>query len=420
MKDWFFDINIIIKNYFKSIPKNFVNNFKNNIKGFKSFIINFSLTRYWNNTRQFVKRPLLPLKLYKMLIRSFLYWFLIAIGLFVVIFVIFDFFTKLDDYIRSSVSTLEIFYITFLFAPKAMWVSMPIAVMFGITMALSSFYQNNELIAIFTSGISIYKFVIPIILINLFLSIFMIFADSYIVIPTYRYRENLFEHLTDKSEIEDRDILVKGENNYFWNIHKFISSKNMLQKVIVFRVNDDYRIVYRLDSSSAIYTKDGWLFNTGTIKEWDNTGDLVSETIFHKKVVDLFVEKPVVFRNVFKKSDYDIEKMTIPEAKKRIELLQKLNIDHADESLDFFKKYSFPFTLLVVCLFAIGVSTVSQKNIIILSLFFSIGLAILYYVMQLILDVLASNGRIPAIVGAWFAILVFLPIAIHLVRKAKT
>jgi len=366
-------------------------------------------------------KPNLPIKLYKMLIRSTAYWFFIAQSLFIVIYLIFDFFTKIDKYINNSVSTFNILYISALLIPKAMWLTMPVAIMFGIIMAIASFYQNNELIAIFTSGISIYKFVYPLTLICLFLSLFMIFFDSFVVIPTYRYRENLFEHIT-KTEKTERNITIRGEkdDSFFWTVQEYIPNNNMLKNVLIFKLNYNFKIIYRIDAASAIYTKEGWLFRNGIIREWADNGELKYEKKIYKTVLNNLIETPKIFKNVFNKSDYDIEKMTIPEAKKRINLLKSLNIEHNEELRDYYKKFSFPFTLLIVCLFAIGVSTLSQKNILILSLFFSIGLAILYYIAQMILDIMAKNGQIIPLIAAWSPLLIFLPIAIYMVKKAKT
>jgi lipopolysaccharide export LptBFGC system permease protein LptF len=194
MKIW--DIREIVIDYFKQLPRNTVESAISTWLALVHFIKNFSFTEYKQKLIEFIKRPLLPFILYLMLIKSFLYWFLIAQGLFIVILIIFDLFSKLDEYMRASVSILNILFITSLYIPKAVWLTMPVAIMFGIIMALGSFYQNNELVAIFTSGISIYKFVVPVVLINLFLSVFMIFGDSNIVIPSFRVREKVYKRVT--------------------------------------------------------------------------------------------------------------------------------------------------------------------------------------------------------------------------------
>ena len=431
MKDWIDNIVYHIKEFIKTLPilytrkkKEYRIRFKLGLKESKRFIREFQLKPFVFNivskTVGFVKRPLLPLLLYKMLMKSFFYWLAIAQGLFLVIFLIFDFFSKINPYIDFKVSALNMLFITFMLSPKAIWLSLPIAIMFGIIMAISSMYQNNELIAVFTAGISIYRLVVPIVLFNLFLSFFMIFADSFIVIPSYRYRENLFEYLTKKSE-EEENLMIKGKNDYFWKIKKYNSSQNMLEDVLLFQIDPTYK--YRkmqLSAVSAVFTKNGWVFRSGTLWEWGDDHELKSEVKFHKKIIPDLEEDPSTFRNVFKRSDYDIEKMTIPEAKKRLNLLKDLGISHDEELLDYYKKFSFPFTLLIVGLFAVGVSTLSQKNILILALFFSIGLAIIYYVFQMVLNILATNGTVPPLIGSWLPVLISLPIAINLVRKAKT
>ncbi len=384
------------------------------------FIKNFHLKKIIDKTVRFIRKPLLPFKLYKMLFNSFLYWYFIAQSLFIVIFLIFDFFTKIDKYIDNSVNVFQILYISFLLIPKALWLSMPIAIMFGIIMAIASFYQDNELIAVFTSGISIYKFVIPLVIFCFFMSFAMIFIDSFVVIPTYRYRENLFEHLTH-SKTEEQDITLRGNNDYFWSFQEMIDKKNMLLNVMVFKIDEKTdRFKVRIDATSAYYINSGWVFTNGILREWDDKGEMKTNERFNKKLIEGLTEKPVIFKNVFNKSDFEIEKMTIPEAKQRIKLLKSLNIDCNQELRDYYKKFSFPFTLLIVCLLAIGVSTLSQKNILILSLFFSIGLAIIYYVTQMVLDILATNGTLYPFLAAWLGILIFIPVALYFVSRAKT
>ena len=374
-----------------------------------------------NNISLFVikhnMRP--PLTLYRMLLREFFYWLFVAEGMFIVIMFIVDLFQKINDYIAHSVIPLYIVLITVLYAAKSISFTIPIGIMFSTAMTLGTFYQNNELVAIYTSGISLLKFSTPVILFNIILSFVMIGFDSYITIPTESYRKNLFETHTKKNSLgnfDNENITIRGENNYFWNAEKFISNKNTLQEVNLFRLNENYHFVYRLDAKRAIYTTAGWVFYSGVEREWEEDGTLKYEEKFHKKILGNLKEKPAVF----KKIEYDIDNMTIDEARERIASLKSMNMEHSKELTQYYKKFSTPFTLLIVSLFAIGVATVSRTNVLILSLFFSVGLAVLLYVMQMILDVMASTGRIEPILGAWLPFFIFLPISFYLIWQAKT
>ncbi|MCG8572118.1 MAG: LptF/LptG family permease [Spirochaetes bacterium] len=360
---------------------------------------------------------LLPLTLYKMLFTSFFYWYFVAQGLFVTLVLIGDVFFRIDYYINNSVSILNILYLTFLGIPKGAWMTMPPAIMFGVIMSLGSFFQNNELIAIFTCGISLIKFTIPIILFNFLLSIFMIFGDSYIVIPTARYKERRFEELTESGDSElHRKITIRGATgDYFWHANSFRSDKNMLSKVIIITLDDKSHIKKLLEAESAVYTKTGWVFKSVTVHQWDQSGDLVKQEYFTKQNIP-YPEHP----DIFKTSGLVIENMTIKEAKSKLNQLKAINVFHNREKTEYYKKFAFPFTLLIVSLFAIGVCTISRVNVLLIAMFFSIGLTVIYYIMQLIINVLANTGRIYPLLGAWLPIIIILPITLYLVSKAKS
>lgn len=354
-----------------------------------------------------------------MLLQEFFYWLFVAEGMFIVIMFIVDLFQKINDYIQYGVTPLYIVAITFLYIAKSVSFTIPIAIMFSTAMTLGTFYQNNELVAIYTSGISLLKFATPVIIFNILLSFGMIVFDSYVTIPTERYRKDLFETMTKKNSLgnfDNENITIRGENNYFWNAEKFISNKNTLQEVNLFRLDENFHFVYRLDAKRAIYTAAGWAFYNGVEREWDESGALKYEEKFHKKILGNLKDKP----SVFKKMEYDIDNMTIDEAKDRIASLESMHMEHNKELTQYYKKFSTPFTLLIVSLFAIGVATISRTNVLILSLFFSVGLAVLLYVMQMILDVMASTGRIDPILGAWLPLFIFLPISFYLIWRAKT
>ncbi|OHD82843.1 MAG: hypothetical protein A2355_04935, partial [Spirochaetes bacterium RIFOXYB1_FULL_32_8] len=359
----------------------------------------------------------LPYTLYQMLFLNFLNWYLLAQGFGILLIVIADLFGKLDSYMTNNMSIPNILLMTVLLFPKAIWFTMPFVIMFGIIMAISSLYQSNELIAVFTSGISYTKFTMPIILFSVFLSISMIFIDSYGVVHAMRYRDKLFQKLTSQKTDDYTNITVKSEKEgYFWHVNDFDPIRNRLDKIICFKIDVNYRMVERINAEYGVYTKNGWIFYTGMIREWNIDGTLKEDVKFNRKIFNL-PENP----SVFKSSGYEIETMNINEAGERIKLLKRLNIEHKKEMTDYYKKFSFPFILIIFSIFAIGVSTISKIYILIIALFLSIAQAIVYYIAQfLLLDNLAYTGIVSPFFGAWFTFFLFLPVAVILIAKAKT
>ncbi len=378
----------------------------------------FNIKSEFNRLVLFIKNPNIPFTLYLMLFLGFLYWFVIAQSLFIVLTTILDLYQNLDKYMENSVSIPIILSLSLLVIPRWLMMTMPIAVMFGVIMSIASLYQNNELIAIFSSGISIYKLIVPLVLFNLILSMAMIFVDSYLIIPASRLRNTLHESIgeTDNHNLNRTDIVIRGADDYFWSADEYVAATRELKGVLVFKINNEYRITERITAARAQYRNNKWIFRSGTRLLWDNTGDIYKEEPFFNKEFE-FEEDYMSFQSAM----YEIKDMTIIEAKHRIEALKKQNVRYTKELNEYYKKFSFPFTLLIVSLLAVGVSTISRRNILILALFFAIGLAILYYIFQmLILDVLAASGAVNPFMGAWLSVLIFIPVAIVLIRRAKT
>lgn len=358
-----------------------------------------------------------PFTLYKMLFASFINWYLLAQFLGILVVVIADLFGQLDMYLSKNLSAPEILKLTALLIPKAIWFTMPFVIMFGIIMAISNFYQSNELIAIFTSGISYARFTMPIIIFSVFLSILMIFIDSFGVIYAMRYREQEMQKINSKKNDDYSNITLRSEKEgYFWHAADFDAGKNKLEKPIIFKINENYLITERIDANYAIYTKTGWLLYSGTERVWDDSGTLTAENNFERKTL-LLPEKP----SIFKSSEYEIENMNIIEAYERIKLLERINVEHRKESTDFHKKFSFPCILIIFSIFSVGVATLSKVYILIVGLALSIVQAIVYYIAQfLLLDNLAYTGIISPVAGAWATFFLFLPVAIALVIHSKT
>ncbi len=414
------NIKIVFSNFMESLLKKIIinplklfNEFKD-IKNTKSI-----LKSSYHNNINYIKDIKLPFILYRMLFMAFLYWLFFAQALFMVLTMVIELWQNLQIYLDNSVSMPLVLLITILSVPKWIMLTLPIAIMFGVIMSIASLYQNNELVAIFSSGISIYKLIVPLVLFNFLLSIVMIFANSYAIIPASRLRATLFENITNKTaskNLNRKEITIRGTDGYFWNADEYISSKRELINPLVFKINEDYRITERIAASKAQYTSEGWIFMSGASLIWDASGDIIKEEHFFKKKFNFSDD-----HNAFKSAMYSIEDMTIVEAKKRIKHLKQLNIKYNKELTEYYKKFSFPFTLLIVSLLAVGVSTISRRNILILALFFAIGLAIIYYIFQmLILDVLAESGAVPPLIGSWLSVVVFIPLAIILIRRAKT
>ena len=104
------------------------------------------------------------MKIVEYLFRKVIPLFLGALVFFALILILVDLMMNLWNFISTGVSGLKVLRIMLLYLPKCFWYAAPIAMLFSVSYTLSDLYANNELIAIFASGISLTRFTFPLLI----------------------------------------------------------------------------------------------------------------------------------------------------------------------------------------------------------------------------------------------------------------
>ena len=81
-----------------------------------------------------------------------------------------DLFMNLTTYLQNSAKMSDVFKVMALYTPKTIWYAIPVGMLFSTSFVLSDMYANNELEALFASGVSLFKFTLPVLILSVFLS----------------------------------------------------------------------------------------------------------------------------------------------------------------------------------------------------------------------------------------------------------
>ena len=143
-----------------------------------------------------------------MIVKSFLSIFIFALLFFVLILQLVDLFANLWRYLNNDVTILQILQVAYLYIPKCAAFSIPPALLFSISFTLGNYYSNNELISIFGSGISLFRFVFPLWIIGFIFSAGGFFFDEYVVIDSFKHKnemtKNYLLHILQVGTAEER------------------------------------------------------------------------------------------------------------------------------------------------------------------------------------------------------------------------
>ena len=357
--------------------------------------------------------------LHKMIIRDFVPTLLVSMTFFLLILQLVDLFGNLWRYLNADVPLAEIGRISLLYIPKCISFSMPISILFSISFILGNYYANNELIAVFGSGYSLYKFTLPLMFIGLLLSLGGFFFEDQVVIPTYKEKNNLADRvLGQNASLSNSNVTVlSNRNQVIYNADFYNDQRKSLTGVTILFFSEEGEFLSRVDGARAEWDdQGGWKIKNARLFSFSEESGYFEEensSLFTDSRMD---EPPTTFRRLTRK----IDEMNSREAREWVESLRRTGFPYKGALTEYYQRYSFALTPLVVAILSCSLGGRFRKNILLMSLLSSLVVSVIYYVTQMIMVLLSKLGYIPPLYGAWAAFVLFLMIGTVLLKTAHT
>jgi len=353
-----------------------------------------------------------------MLLRTFVPLFLVAMLFFVLLLQLIDVFSSIWRYFAHDVTLLEVGRIALLYMPKCMAFSLPVAFLFAIAYTLGLFYANNELFAIFGSGISLYTLVTPFLLLGAALSAGVFLFDDAVVIPTFRQKNEAYalavKLVTSLSQssvtVTSPDQRVVYQADYYNDAQKRLTGLTVVVR------GPDMRFESRVDAAYADWAAARWVLHDCRLFTWNPATKLLGEEKRASYESPLLDEAP----DTFKKLSRSVEQMNRGESLQYVGKIRRAGLPFRAALTDYYRKFSFACTPLIVALIASSLGSTFRKNILLMSLLAALVISVAFYVAQMVAAILAKNGYIPPLAGAWSPFTLFLVLGFMLFRTART
>jgi lipopolysaccharide export system permease protein len=356
--------------------------------------------------------------LYYMVLKSFLPVFLVALLFFVLLFQVVDLFGNLPSYLNNGVGLRAILHVAWLYVPKCVSYSVPVSLLFAVAFTLGTFYTHNELISVFGAGISLYQLIVPFVFAGAVLSAGGLWFDENVVIDTFRQKSELTrELLNQRTSYSNTNVTVISRGSRIvYNADYYNDSTKTLSKLIVLQRGDDGRFLRRLDAEWASWQDAVWELHNVRVFRWNEEGTWLTEeqeSVYRWEELD---EEPSTFR----KESKNVDEMRLSEAQEWIESRRRAGLPFREALTEYYNRYSFALTPLMVAFISSAVGGRFRKNILLMSLLTSLVFSVVYYVTQMVSVIFAKLGLIPPLAGAWGAFLLFVFATFWLFRYART
>jgi len=292
----------------------------------------------------------------------------------------------------------------------------PIFVFLSVIWFTSKLSSNSEITAILSSGISFNRFLRPFIISATIIFLVSAFSGMFIV-PEKNKSFNEFQYKYLSKNKKDRNLsnLYKqiSDDEYIY-VSSYNPTRNQAYN-FSHELFDDNKLIEKITSRNIRWVEEDSVFRLTDYfkRSYINNNELIEsrriyDTLFNFNMSDLSSLKYQAKALNF----FDLNKFIDEERSSGSPLLN-------DHLLERNRRLSIPFSVLILTLLAVSVSSFKRRGGIGLNLAFGIALAFVFIFFDKLFSVLVIKSDFNAAIGAWAPNFVFLLITLQIMKIAK-
>lgn len=354
------------------------------------------------------------------LLRQFIQTVLFALVAFTIIFVVIDMMENLDDFLDrdAGIAIVARYYLYFM--PEIIKLMIPVAMLLSALFTTGRMSTFNELTTIKATGVSLYRFMLPLAILSLIISAGAVYFNGWVVPYANKNKFDLERKYLQKhlQQVARDNIFIQDTHTRILSIGFFDESQNAASRVSVqdFDPADLTVVAARFDAKRM-----QWNENTRT---WTLSDGTYRRFVEGKEILEYFSTYDIGVLNF---SPQDIQKkqkkpdeMSYPDLKEFIENQQRAGHDVSRWMVDFYGKIAFPFASFIVVLFGVPFSSVKRRRGLGVEFGIAVGICFLYMIFLKVSQAFGYNGDLNPLLTAWLANLIFLAAGIiNLIRVPK-
>ncbi len=326
---------------------------------------------------------------------EYLRTFALALAFFIALVVIVRLLDKDIKRFDEDVSYLTAVQIVLFRAPRRIIEVVPLASFLAVFFVFGRAVQNNELSAMQTAGVSIYRLLIPILA-----SIFLVcigFAVFYNLVASPAYhRANQLEKKVRLRR--SRNVVFKGQDNRLFYIQNLDLENGTIDRMTIYELNQDDELTQKIFANSATWSPKRWHLSQGYVRRFNGASEIAFEPFITKQIER--AEEPERFAG----GNKNLHAMTIGELQQQIKYKRTAGQATRREEVKIQHKMAYPFAAFVVILIGAPISIRFGRAGFFAGLLVAFFLVFMYWGISLAtLEGLGENGKLPPIVACWGA-----------------
>lgn len=351
------------------------------------------------------------------ILKSFLFYLFAGLTVFVTLFLAIDFLTATAKF-DASMYTFAKYYMYYTF--EILFQLVPVACLLGTLFTLGTLNKNSELVAMFSMGMSLFRIAVPIMTGTCVLSLgLFLFSNQFITRlvdkKNYVYYVEMKKKPQMYSTSRQENIWYRSGQNIF-NINLLNSGEEKASGVTVYTFSSGWTLQQILEAKEAVVKTGLWTLKGGKVTVFfDDFSAPVSEKFTERTLA--VGEDVIDIKSTAKASSV----MSVGELRRYISRNKEAGLNTVPFEVDYFAKFSYMFTSLVMVLLGVAFSIGSSPRSggVLVNLQKCLMVTIGYWGVYSSSLTLGKHGAVPPLIAAWGPNVVMIAIAIFLIWRQK-
>lgn len=360
-----------------------------------------------------------PLLIDDYILKDFFVYFGMIVGTFLILLLIFTFFELLKDISRVPIYVIGEYLVTV--SPYFLYNTMPLSMLLAVLVTFGVFEKANEITAMKATGISIYRVVLPVLVMAAVVAVGLFFFDQ-LYLPQLNKRQDALRNQIKGKPAQtylrpDRKWIF-GQHSTIYYYEFFDPDQNRFGSISVFEFNPKTFELKRRVYAARAHWSDSlqrWIFENGWVRDLNGMA-IADYKPFEVSTFSELNEPPAYFKKEVKQSS----EMNTEELRRYINDLAQSGFDVVRLRVQLHKKFAFPLMTFVMAVLAVPFALRGGRRGALAGVATAIGIAVVFWVGMGFFEALGNASQLPPVMAAWFPDLLFGLAGGYLLLKVPT
>jgi lipopolysaccharide export system permease protein len=349
--------------------------------------------------------------------REFSKNFALGIAALTVVFLIVEFFERINAFLYNKASFPLMGAYFFNKLPFFTYLAAPAAILLASIVTLGLMSRNNEIIAMKSGGISLWSITSPILKVVLIIYLILLGMNEYILPSTNQKAREIQDWIILKKKPIDtfkQSQLWIHSNNAIYNIQLYHPERDSMEGITIYRFNIIFQMYERIDARSAQWKDNRWIFSDVSVTRMKPGG--APERKNYPELTIPLPESPSDFRIAEKNPD----EMNFRELRKYVNKVEQDGYNASKYECAMHANISFPFIGVIMAFIGVPLALRKERGAAIAMGFaFSILISFACWVAFSFCLELGKAGTLPPFLAAWLSNIIFALVGVFLYLSVR-